>query len=124
MFLLLFLFACSHFIFVSLFFPLCRRKLLEQQNAARSAANYALMQQTGLSMSASPAGGNVLNTHNTAARAGLTSMSPAPQQLPRTRKILSFSFLYYVIYTKSLSNILTALFHSSHLQNRVFKAIV
>ena len=62
--------------------------MLEQQNAAR-AGQMASMQSIG---SALMSGGNVLNAQ--AQPRGLTSMSPAPQQLSsRPRKILLAVFL-------------------------------
>ena len=69
-----------HQIFGNSYF-LIRRQLLEQQNAARAGQ----MQSMSSIGSALMSGGNVMNTPQ--ASRGLTSMSPAPQQLSRPRKI-------------------------------------
>ena len=72
-----------------------RRALLEQQNAARAGQ----MQSMNSLGSALMSGGNVMNTPQ--APRGLTSMSPAPQQLSRPRKILSlhdYHFLFISSY--------------------------
>ena len=74
-----FLFACI----VSLFnLSPFRRRLLEQQNAARG----LLSQQAQSGLAGMMSGGNILSTPNGISR-GLGSMSPAPQQLARPRKI-------------------------------------
>ena len=67
--------------------------MLEQQNAARQGQ----MQSMNTLGSALMSGGNVMNSPQAQPR-GLTSMSPAPQQLSRPRKIFSlhgFTFFYF-----------------------------
>ena len=66
-----------------------RRKLMEQQTAAAQAARQSVMNQTGLSM-------NVMNTPNS--RAAMNSMSPAPNQLSRPRKLFFFLHDFSILF--------------------------
>ena len=76
----LFIFVCFIFFFLLTFFY--RRKVLLQQNEQRIAANQAALNQVGglqhMPGMATPTSGP----------RGLGCMSPAPQNIPRPRKIL------------------------------------
>ena len=77
-----YLFLSLHVIFIcfTFFCQIFRRKILEQQNAARIAANQAALNQTG-GLAHMPGG---MSTPTSGPR-GMGSMSPAPQ-VSRPRK--------------------------------------
>ena len=89
-----FLFLSLHvFLFVLFFFvKFFRRKILEQQNAARIAANQAALNQTG-GLAHMPGG---MSTPTSGPR-GLGSMSPAPQ-VSRPRKLFFYGHYMYIAY--------------------------
>ena len=103
-------FKCSTFFGSSQFF--FRRALLEQQNAARAGQ----MQSMNSLGSALMSGGNVMNTPQ--APRGLTSMSPAPQQLSRPRKILSLHDYYFYLFLL-LSTINHHIVFENHRKSRI-----
>ena len=101
----------QHFFFGSSQFYF-RRALLEQQNAARAGQ----MQSMNSLGSALMSGGNVMNTPQ--APRGLTSMSPAPQQLSRPRKILSLHDYYFYLFFL-LSTINHHIVFENHRKSRI-----